>query len=65
MNGHSRKRVCERLVRVAGRIRYVSLVMVMATKEEVAAFVSTEFPQTKCVVHAVGNGGATVSHDVG
>ncbi|SRR6266511_2067679 len=37
----------------------------MATKEEVAAFVSTEFPQTKCVVQAVGNEGATVSHEVG
>ena len=37
----------------------------MATKEEVAAFIAAEFPQTRCVVREVGNGGATVSHDIG
>ena len=37
----------------------------MATKEEVAAFIAAEFPQTKCVVREVGNGGATVTHEVG
>lgn len=37
----------------------------MASKEEVAAFIATEFPQTKCMVEAVGNGGATVSHQIG
>ncbi len=36
-----------------------------ATKEEVAAFMATEFPQCKCVSEAVGQGGATVSHRVG
>ncbi len=37
----------------------------MATLAEVAAFIATEFPQTKCVVQAVGNRGATVTHEVG
>jgi acyl-coenzyme A thioesterase PaaI-like protein len=37
----------------------------MATKEEVTAFIAAEFPQTKCVVREVGNGGATVSHEIG
>jgi acyl-coenzyme A thioesterase PaaI-like protein len=37
----------------------------MATLDEVAAFIATEFPQTKCVVLSVGNGGATLTHDVG
>jgi acyl-coenzyme A thioesterase PaaI-like protein len=36
----------------------------MATKEEVAAFIAAEFPQTKCVIREVGNRGATVSHEV-
>jgi len=36
-----------------------------ATKEEVALFMAEEFPQSKCVVEAVGNGSATVSHHVG
>jgi len=35
------------------------------TKEEVAAFLAAEFPQNKCVVEAVGEGGATVSHHIG
>ena len=37
----------------------------MATKEEVAAFIAVEFPQTKCVVRAVGNSRSTVAHEVG
>ncbi len=37
----------------------------MATKEEIAAFIASEFPQTKCAVLEVGNAGATVSHEVG
>ena len=38
---------------------------VPATKDEVAAFMAADFPQSKCVVEAVGNGGATVSHHIG
>ena len=30
-----------------------------ATKEEIAAFLALEFPQTKCIVEAVGNCGST------
>ncbi|MBV2132541.1 PaaI family thioesterase [Pseudomonas sp. MAP12] len=37
----------------------------MASTEEVAAFIAAEFPQTKCTVLEVGNGGATVSHQIG
>ena len=37
----------------------------MPTREEVAAFIAVEFPQTKCVVLEVGDAGATVSHVVG
>ena len=37
----------------------------MATREEVTAFIAAEFPQTKCVVRELGNGGATVSHEIG
>lgn len=36
-----------------------------ANKEEVAAFMAAEFPQSQCVVEAVGERGATVSHHVG
>ncbi len=49
----------------AQRRRHVSQRVIVATKEEVAAFIAAEFPQTKCVVQKVGNGGATVSHEVG
>jgi acyl-coenzyme A thioesterase PaaI-like protein len=38
---------------------------VPATKEEVATFMAAEFPQSKCVVEAVGNRSATVSHHIG
>ena len=37
----------------------------MATTEEVTAFIAAELPQTKCVVREVGNGGATMSHEIG
>ena len=36
-----------------------------ASQAEVAAFLATEFPQSLCVVEAVGARGATVSHRVG
>lgn len=36
-----------------------------ATKEEISAFMALEFPQTKCVVEAVGDNGATLSHEIG
>lgn len=36
-----------------------------ATKEEIVAFMAVEFPQTKCVVEAVDDTGATLSHDIG
>lgn len=35
------------------------------TKEKVVAFIAEQFPQSKCVVEAVGSGGATVSHHIG
>ena len=37
----------------------------MATKEEVAAFIAEQFPQTRCVIQDVSPGGATVSHEIG
>jgi len=37
----------------------------VATKQEIAAFIATEFPQTKCRVHSVGDRGSTVVHEVG
>ena len=37
----------------------------MATKEEVSAFIASEFPQTKCKVHAVGDMGSTIVHEIG
>ena len=36
-----------------------------ASKEEIVAFITAEFPQTKCVIEAVGNNGATLSHEIG
>jgi acyl-coenzyme A thioesterase PaaI-like protein len=36
-----------------------------ATKEEIAAFMALEFPQTKCRIEAVGDNGSTLSHDIG
>lgn len=37
----------------------------MATRDEIAAFILREFPQTKCSILEVGGGGATVAHEVG
>ena len=37
----------------------------MASKDEIAAFIRAEFPQTRCEVIAVGGGGATVAHAIG
>lgn len=37
----------------------------MATKEEIAAFLARDMPQSRCVVREVGAGGATISYDVG
>ena len=37
----------------------------MATKEEVAAFIAAEFPQSRCRLREIGHGGATVSYEVG
>ena len=36
-----------------------------ATKDELAAFLAAEFPQTKCTVESVGGGAATVRHAIG
>ncbi|MFW5969795.1 MAG: PaaI family thioesterase [Halofilum sp. (in: g-proteobacteria)] len=36
-----------------------------ATKEEIVEFLATEFPQTRVVVETVGDGRATVSHQIG
>jgi acyl-coenzyme A thioesterase PaaI-like protein len=35
------------------------------SRDEVAAFIATEFPQTRCAVQSVGDFGATVLHEVG
>jgi acyl-coenzyme A thioesterase PaaI-like protein len=37
----------------------------MTTKSEIAAFLTREFPQTRCAVVAVGGESATVRHEVG
>jgi acyl-coenzyme A thioesterase PaaI-like protein len=37
----------------------------VATKEEIAAFMAAEFPQTKCVLRELGNRSATVMHEIG
>jgi acyl-coenzyme A thioesterase PaaI-like protein len=37
----------------------------MTTKESLAAFLATEFPQTKVTVESVGNGNARVRHAIG
>ncbi len=36
-----------------------------ASKQEIAAFIAREFPQTKCSVLEAGGLGATVAHEVG
>lgn len=37
----------------------------MANREEVAAFIASEFPQTKCAIRSVGERGSTVVHEIG
>jgi len=37
----------------------------VTTRDQIAAFLAAEFPQTKCVVLRVGERGAAVSHEVG
>ena len=37
----------------------------MPTRDEIAAFITAEFPQTKCKIEAVGAMGATIAHEVG
>lgn len=37
----------------------------MASKDELAKFLATEFPQTKCSIDAVGSRAATVRHKIG
>ena len=37
----------------------------MPTKAEIIEFLAAEFPQSKCLVEAVGNASATVKHPVG
>ena len=37
----------------------------MPTKAEITEFLKKEFPQTKCVVDAVGNRSATIRHEIG
>ena len=36
-----------------------------ASKEEIVAFITAEFPQTKCTIEAVGNDSATLAHEIG
>lgn len=36
-----------------------------ATKEEIIAFITSEFPQTKYTIEAVDETGATLSHNIG
>lgn len=37
----------------------------MATKDEIVAFLTAQFPQTKCVVRAVSPGAAVIAHEIG
>jgi acyl-coenzyme A thioesterase PaaI-like protein len=37
----------------------------MADRDEIVAFLAREFPQTRCTVIEVGDGGATVAHEIG
>jgi len=37
----------------------------MASKEDIIAFIQTQFPQAKCTIDAVGNRSATVRHTIG
>jgi acyl-coenzyme A thioesterase PaaI-like protein len=37
----------------------------VSSRAEIVEFLEREFPQNKCLVEAVGNGSATVKHEVG
>ena len=37
----------------------------MPTKAEIIEFLARDFPQSRCIVEAVGNAGATLRHPVG
>jgi acyl-coenzyme A thioesterase PaaI-like protein len=37
----------------------------MASRDEIAAFLAAQFPQTRCTVESVGGGAATVKHAIG
>jgi len=37
----------------------------VASKDVIAEFLAQEFPQSKCIVEAVGDGAATIRHTVG
>jgi acyl-coenzyme A thioesterase PaaI-like protein len=36
----------------------------MATKAEIVEFIAAQFPQSKCVIEAVGNKSATIRHNI-
>ena len=36
-----------------------------ATHAEIVEFIKTEFPQSKCIIDAVGNKSATIRHNIG
>lgn len=36
-----------------------------ATQAEIVEFIKTEFPQSKCIIDAVGNKSATIRHNIG
>ncbi len=36
-----------------------------ATQAEIVEFIKTEFPQSKCIIEAVGNKSATIRHNIG
>ena len=36
-----------------------------SSREEIVDFLTREFPQNTCVIQAVGNGSATVKHEIG
>jgi uncharacterized protein (TIGR00369 family) len=38
---------------------------IIPSKQDIVAFIAREFPQTRCVIQAVGDGTATVMHPVG
>ena len=37
----------------------------MASRDEIAALMAREFPQTKCSILEVGGGAATIAHEIG